>query len=82
MLSTTTLVSTLMVMCVFFSVQSMDGLPDCSIASVLLFLDVKQTHKCACISKKWSLPAEQRLKQIEEEAAQKRNQVDKLEFLQ
>lgn len=68
------LIETLLI-CVLCFQQNMDGIPDYTIPTILSFLDVKQAHKCACVSKQWDLHVQRRLAQIREEAVQKRAHV-------
>lgn len=55
--------------------DNMDGLPVYAIPIVVTFLDIKQIHRCACINKEWEMCMQQRVRDIREEAIQKRAQV-------
>lgn len=58
-----------------YFLQTMDGLPDYTIPTVVSFLGIKQLHRCACISKKWKQNVQERKLEIRKEARKKRAQV-------
>lgn len=65
-------------MCIYHMQQSMDGIPEYAIPAVVSFLDVEESHRCACISKEWELCARKRIEGIREQATKIRAQVSDL----
>lgn len=55
--------------------QDMDELPGFALCISLSFLDIRQTHKCACVSKQWEAYAMERITRIREQAACNRAKV-------
>lgn len=56
--------------------QTMDGLPDLTVSSILSFLRNREVCKCACISKQWASHVEEKWKDAKGRAARARAQVN------
>lgn len=59
----------------------MDERPEYVCPMVFSLLDIKEIHKCACVSKKWELYAKYRKAEMRDQAAQKRATVCESCFL-
>lgn len=61
---------------VWICLQAMEGLPEITLPSIFSYLKGKDLYKCGCISKSWEHFFQQKIGEMEKQAAIARAQVN------